>query len=316
MKAIMIKASKPTASQEDKARRKKEIMDGPEIPEGTRANRGAAVLLQAAPPDDRQSMPEASRLLPAGVKLENDVRFLIAGNWKMNGSRAMLAELDRIAEAAAAVPKLDVAIAPPFTLLGEAKARAGMVAIGGQDCHPGENGAFTGSIAAGMLVEMGSRFVLCGHSERRAEFGETDILVNAKAVAAQSAGLTPYVCVGESEAGRNAGHATHLVADQLRGSVPRGSSGANLVVAYEPTWAIGTGRTPSTDEICEMHALIRATLTELLYDAGKAVRILYGGSVNPSNAATILACANVNGALVGGASLKAGDFLGIAAAYA
>ena len=244
------------------------------------------------------------------------MRYLIAGNWKMNGSRAMLAELDRIAEAAAARPGVDVAIAPPFTLLADAWPRAGNVLIGGQDCHHAAKGAHTGCISADMLVEMGARFVICGHSERRAEFGEADSLIQAKATAAQAAGLIAIVCVGEDEPERDEGRAVSVVAAELDGSVPPASSADNLVVSYEPAWAIGTGRTPTRTEICEMHAMIRAKLIQLLGEEGTKVRILYGGSVNPANAAQILACEDVNGALIGGASLTAEAFVPIIRAAA
>ena len=239
------------------------------------------------------------------------MRTLIAGNWKMNGTRAMLGELDRIATAAGAAPGIDVAIAPPFTLLAEAAARAGPVAIGGQDCHPAAKGAHTGCISADMLHEMGARFVICGHSERRAEFGESDALVREKAEAAQAAGLIAIVCVGEDEAERDAGRAVPVVAAELEGSVPPASTAATLVVSYEPAWAIGTGRTPTVDEIGEMHRIIRAKLIQLLGEEGVKVRLLYGGSVDPDNAASILACPEVGGALIGGASLTADRFVPI-----
>ena len=244
------------------------------------------------------------------------MRVLIAGNWKMNGSRAMLAELDRIAEAAAAHPQVDVAIAPPFTLLADAGPRAGQVLIGGQDCHPAAKGAHTGCISADMLAEMGARFVICGHSERRAEFGESDSLIQAKATAAQAAGLVAIVCVGEDEPERDEGRAVSVVAAELDGAVPPASKADNLVVSYEPAWAIGTGRTPTMAQICEMHAMIRAKLIQLLGEEGTRLRILYGGSVNPANAAQILACEDVNGALIGGASLTADAFVPIVKAAA
>ena len=244
------------------------------------------------------------------------MRFLIAGNWKMNGSRAMLAELDRIAEAAGAAPQVDVAIAPPFTLLADAIPHAGAVMIGGQDCHQAEKGAHTGCISAGMLVEMGARFVICGHSERRAEFGESDSLVRAKAMTAQAAGLTAIVCVGEDEHERDSGEAIAVVTAELDGSVPPASTAASLVISYEPAWAIGTGRTPTCAEISEMHAMVRAKLIQLLGEEGAKVRILYGGSVTPDNAASILACDEVNGALIGGASLTADRFVPIVRAAA
>ena len=243
------------------------------------------------------------------------MRTLIAGNWKMNGSRAMLAELDRIAEVAAATT-VDVAIAPPFTLIGEAAARAGSVMIGGQDCHNAVKGAHTGSISAVMLAGMGAGFVICGHSERRAEFGESDALVQSKAQAAQDAGLIAIICIGEDEAERDEGRALMVVASELDGSVPTSATAANLVVSYEPAWAIGTGRTPTAEEIGEMHGIIRAKLLQLLGEEGRGVRILYGGSVNAGNAGTILACPDVNGALIGGASLTAEQFVPIIEAAA
>ncbi|WP_442679418.1 triose-phosphate isomerase [Sphingomonas sp. ASY06-1R] len=244
------------------------------------------------------------------------MRTLIAGNWKMNGTRAMLGELDRIAAIAAATEQVDVAIAPPFTLIGEAAAHAGAVMIGGQDCHSADKGAHTGEISAPMLVEMGAGFVICGHSERRAEFDETDAVVLAKAQAAQNAGLIAIICIGEDEAERDEGRALMVVASELDGSVPATATAANLVVSYEPAWAIGTGRTPTADEIGEMHGIIRAKLLQLLGEEGRGVRILYGGSVNAGNASTILACPDVNGALIGGASLTAEQFVPIIEAAA
>ena len=244
------------------------------------------------------------------------MRFLIAGNWKMNGSRSMLAELDRIVEAAAAYLTVEVAIAPPFTLLADAGPRAGKVLIGGQDCHPAAKGAHTGCISAAMLVEAGATLAIVGHSERRADQHETDAEVQGKATAAIAAGLTAIVCVGETEAERDAGSAVAVVEAQLDGSIPRDGTGATLVVAYEPVWAIGTGRTPSTADVAEMHAAIRAKLTALLAAEGAKVRILYGGSVKPENARELLSVADVDGALVGGASLTAAQFVPIVEAAA
>jgi triosephosphate isomerase len=239
------------------------------------------------------------------------LRFLIAGNWKMNGSLPMLAELDRIAAAAAAHPGVDVAIAPPFTLLSDARPHAGTVQLGGQDCHQAASGAHTGCISAAMLAEMGARFVICGHSERRAEFAESDSLIQAKAQAAQAAGLMAIVCVGEDEPERDEGRAVPVVASELDGSVPPASTAANLVISYEPAWAIGTGRTPTCAEISDMHRMIRAKLLQLLGQEGAGVRILYGGSVTPENAASLLSCDEVWGALIGGASLTADKFVPI-----
>lgn len=228
-------------------------------------------------------------------------RKLIAGNWKMHGSRAALAEIDQIA--AARPEGVDVAICPPFTLIRESAGRG--VAIGGQDCHAAARGAHTGCISAAMLVEAGARLCIVGHSERRADQGETDAQVRAKAEAAMAAGLTAIVCVGETLAQRDAGEAEAVVRAQLAGSLPDGRDG--LVVAYEPVWAIGTGRVASTGDIAAMHGAIRSVV-------GDTVRILYGGSVKPDNAAAILRTPDVDGALVGGASLTATDFVPILAA--
>ena len=244
------------------------------------------------------------------------LRKLVAGNWKMNGSLAALVELDAIAAAALAHPGLDVAICPPTTLIAAAVARAPGLAIGAQDCHWNANGAHTGCVSVAMLAEAGASLVIVGHSERRADNHETDAEVKAKASAAIAGGLTPIVCVGETEAQRDAGEAVAVVESQLAGSVPDEGQADTLVVAYEPVWAIGTGRTPSVADVAEMHAAIRAALIAKLGDEGAKVRILYGGSVKPSNAAELLSVANVDGALVGGASLKAADFVPIIAAGA
>ena len=243
-------------------------------------------------------------------------RKLVAGNWKMNGSRAALAELDGIAAAAADSPDLDVAVCPPFTLIAPAAERGTGIAIGAQDCHMAEKGAHTGCVSAAMLVEAGATLAIVGHSERRADQHETDAEVRAKAEAAIAAGLTAIVCVGETEAERDAGRAVSVVEGQLEGSVPPAGTGDTLVVAYEPVWAIGTGRTPSLGDVAEMHAAIRAKLMALLGGEGGAVRILYGGSVKPDNADQLLAVADVDGALVGGASLTAAQFVPIIAAAA
>ncbi|MEH3107635.1 MAG: triose-phosphate isomerase [Sphingomonas fennica] len=236
-------------------------------------------------------------------------RMLIAGNWKMNGNRAALAELDAIATAAEAAPHLDVAICPPFTLIAPAAERG--VAVGGQDCHAAAKGAHTGCISAAMLKEAGAAYAIVGHSERRQDNHESDAEVRAKAEAAIGQGLIAIVCVGETEAERDAGRAEAVVEGQLAGSVPPGATAAALVVAYEPVWAIGTGRTPSIEDVAAMHAAIRAKLSALLGGEGAGVRILYGGSVNPKNAAELLAVADVDGALVGGASLTAAQFVPI-----
>ena len=242
------------------------------------------------------------------------VRKLIAGNWKMNGLRASMAELDRVI-AAAPDARADLMVCPPFTLVAAFSTRAagGSVVIGGQDCHPRASGAHTGDVSAEMLRDAGAHAVIVGHSERRADHGETDALVREKAEAAWRAGLSAIICVGETEAQRDAGQALAVVTDSLRASVPETALAENATVAYEPVWAIGTGRTPSLDDIAEMHATIRAALTEHLGAVqGAGMRVLYGGSVKPANAAEILGVEGVDGALVGGASLKAADLLAIA----
>ena len=234
-------------------------------------------------------------------------RPLIVGNWKMNGLSAALDEAAALAAALEARPAgAEVAICPPATLL-ERMARLladGLIQLGGQDCAPAESGAHTGDIAAEMLVDAGARFVIVGHSERRANHGETSKVVAAKAAAAFRAGLAPIVCVGETLEQRRAGEAERVVADQLAGSIPADASG-DLCIAYEPVWAIGTGLTPTADEIAAMHRAIGATLA--MRGVGET-RVLYGGSVKPDNALEILAIPGVQGALVGGASLKARDF--------
>lgn len=206
-------------------------------------------------------------------------------------------------------------VCPPFTLIARFASTAGAVAVGGQDCHPQPSGAHTGDIATEMLADAGARAVIVGHSERRADHHESDALVRAKALAAWRAGLTAIVCVGETRAQREAGETLRVVGGQLAGSLPEGATGANLVVAYEPVWAIGTGLTPTPADVAEVHGFIRRTLSERFGAGGAKIRILYGGSVKPSNARELLGVADVNGALVGGASLKADDFLAIAAAY-
>ena len=245
------------------------------------------------------------------------VRPLIAGNWKMNGT---LREAAALAEGVRAgldtVAGADLLICPPFLHLHVAAASMGWkaVAIGGQDCAAEPNGAHTGDVSAAMLADAGCGYVILGHSERRADRGETDALVKAKAEAAIEAGLIPVVCVGETEAQRDSGQAEAVVAAQMAGSLPEGFAAAKGVVAYEPVWAIGTGRTPTEADIAAMHARMRAEVTARFPGAGETLRLLYGGSVKPSNAAGILALPNVDGALVGGASLKPADFLGIATA--
>jgi triosephosphate isomerase len=239
------------------------------------------------------------------------LRKLIAGNWKMNGNLAALSELDAITAAATSNSSVDVAICPPATLIAPAKARSSGVLIGGQDCHCHPNGAHTGCVSVGMLQEAGATLVIVGHSERRADNHETDADVRSKAEAVIAAGLTAIVCVGETERQRDDGQAVAIVTGQLQGSVPPVGTAANLVIAYEPVWAIGTGRTPTTGDVAEMHAAIRKSLSGLLGQEGASVRILYGGSVKASNALELLAVQDVDGALVGGASLKAHDFVPI-----
>ncbi len=239
-------------------------------------------------------------------------RKLVAGNWKMNGtvaSAAMIAEL----VAACPAPGCDLLICPPATLVAGLAGRG--APIGGQDCHPSPSGAHTGDISAEMLADAGAEAVIVGHSERRADHAETDALVAAKAAAAWRAGLCAIVCLGETEADRDAGRTLEVVGRQLEGSVPDGATPANLVIAYEPVWAIGTGRTPSLAEIAEVHGFLRARLADRFGPAAAGgIRLLYGGSVKPGNAAEIFALPDVDGALVGGASLKAADFAPIVAA--
>lgn len=244
-------------------------------------------------------------------------RPLIAGNWKMNGLKASLVELGAIAKGASAVSgKADLLICPPATLLFIAASEVigSKVAIGAQDCHPAASGAHTGDLSAEMLADSGATAVIVGHSERRADHGESDALVRKKAEAAWRAGLVAIVCVGETKAERDAGKALEIVGNQLAGSLPDGATSANLVVAYEPVWAIGTGVTPTAKDVEQVHTFIREKLRNRFKTGGEAVCILYGGSVKPSNAAELMSVPNVDGALVGGASLKAVDFLAIAAA--
>ena len=240
-------------------------------------------------------------------------RKLAAGNWKMNGLVTSLVELDALMTGVGE-PNCDVLICPPFTLLAgfAGVARTSVVRIGAQDCHPAESGAHTGDVSAEMIRDTGAVAVIVGHSERRADHGETSDMVRAKAQAAWRAGLTAIICVGETEAERDAGRALEVVLGQLDASIPFGATPVNTVIAYEPVWAIGTGRTPSLEDIAEVHDALRARLVER--HSGEAIRILYGGSVKPGNAAEIFAVSNVDGGLVGGASLKAADFLGIVAA--
>ena len=243
------------------------------------------------------------------------MKKLAAGNWKMNGSRAALAEMAALV-AAHPAPGCEMLLCPPATLVAAAAAQAAGSAlrIGGQDCHAKPSGAHTGDISAAMLKDAGASHVILGHSERRADHGETNALVKAKAEAALAVGLIAVVCLGETEAQRDAGATLALCGSQLHGSIPTGATAANLVVAYEPVWAIGTGRTPTLEQIAEVHGFLRAELVKALGEDGHGMRLLYGGSVKPSNAAEIFAVADVDGALVGGASLKAADFGAIVAA--
>lgn len=245
------------------------------------------------------------------------IRPLIAGNWKMNGVRSSLGEITALKDGIAsggADPGCDIMICPPTTLIG-AMAEAvkdSPIAIGGQDCHEKISGAYTGNISAEMLADSGARAVILGHSERRSLHGERDRDVAAKAAAARSAGLTSIVCIGETEGERRLELALDVIGRQLKGSLPEGTTAANTVIAYEPVWAIGTGLTPTLADIAEVHTFIRDRLTALLgASVAGGTRILYGGSVKPGNAAEILTIEGVDGALVGGASLLAKDFLGI-----
>lgn len=248
------------------------------------------------------------------------IKPLVAGNWKMNGLKADLAIAAEIARDndAGLRRAVDLAICPPATLLYTLSASliGARIATGGQDCSTQASGAYTGEVSAAMLADAGASYVIVGHSERRTLHGESNAVVKAKAEAALAAGLPPIVCVGETREEREAGRALAVVKKQLRGSVPEGAA-ASLVVAYEPVWAIGTGLTPTAADVAEMHAAIRAELGRILGKADAAgVRLLYGGSVKPGNAAELMNVANVDGALVGGASLKAADFLAIARACA
>ncbi len=240
-------------------------------------------------------------------------KYLIAGNWKMNGLAAALVEVDALAAALAAeVPVCDVLLCPPHTLVHRMQQRleGRLVAVGGQDCHAAASGAHTGDISVAMLADAGASAVIVGHSERRADHGETSPDVRAKADAVIKGGLTAIICVGETEAERDAGQTLTIVLGQLAESMPDAGNASTMVIAYEPVWAIGTGRTPTVEDVATVHAAIRTALVQRLGD-GADVRILYGGSVKPDNARELMAVANVNGALVGGASLKAQDFLAI-----
>jgi triosephosphate isomerase (TIM) len=243
---------------------------------------------------------------------------LVVGNWKMNGLSASLAEVQMLAGllTTGEAPRCTVVICPPATLLSALTqfAAASGIVTGGQDCHPAESGAHTGDISAVMLADAGAQYVIVGHSERRTNHGETDALVRSKAQAAMGAALVPIICVGETEAERKDGQAEAVVAAQIAGSVPDEASQREVVIAYEPVWAIGTGLTPTSEDIAHMHGVIRELLTERFEDRGPRTRILYGGSMKPTNARDILRIDNVDGGLVGGASLLANDFYAIISA--
>jgi triosephosphate isomerase (TIM) len=244
------------------------------------------------------------------------MRKLIVGNWKMNGLRKDLDEIGAIAALAATYDDVDCGLCLPATLLPMAVGRFPHFPFGGQDCHMAQSGAHTGCISATMLVDVGARMTILGHSERRAAQGESDADVQGKALAAHDAGLSAILCVGETEAERDAGQAEDIVLGQLTGSLPYNASGAWLSVAYEPVWAIGTGRIPTDADVAAIHAAIRGALVRRFGQNGIAIRILYGGSMNGDNAASLLAIADVDGGLIGGASLTAAKFGGILAAAA
>jgi triosephosphate isomerase (TIM) len=243
------------------------------------------------------------------------MRKLAAGNWKMNGTAAALAEVTALT-AAHPNPICEMLLCPPATLLAQMAwaAKGSGLALGGQDCHQDAAGAHTGDISAAMLKDAGATYVILGHSERRADHGESSALVQQKAAAVLAAGLIAIVCLGETEAERDAGKTLDVIGSQLDASLPTGATAANLVIAYEPVWAIGTGRTPTLEQIVEVHSFLRKRLTGLIGTEAADTRLLYGGSVKPANAAEIFALKDVDGALVGGASLKASDFGAIVAA--
>ncbi len=235
-------------------------------------------------------------------------RKYIVGNWKMNGLQSELSDISEIASIAAAHPSVDAAICPPVTLIASAASHNSAFAIGAQDCHFNEKGAHTGCVSAAMIKQAGASFSILGHSERRADQHETDAEIKAKAEAVHAAGLGAIICVGETEEERDAGKAVHVVCGQLEGSFPDKADSSWLTIAYEPVWAIGTGRVPEASDVEEMHAAIRNKLGKLMGEGADAVRILYGGSMNGGNAAELLAVPNVDGGLVGGASLTAEKF--------
>lgn len=249
--------------------------------------------------------------------MAQNITPLIAGNWKMNGVRASLLEVEKLAGLLAqAQPRCVVALCPPATLIAAMNriGAPGGIVIGAQDCHPAASGAHTGDLSAPMLADAGALMAIVGHSERRTDHGETDDLVRAKAIAALAAGLTPIICVGETRAERESGQADAVVSRQLAASVPDQATEADIVIAYEPVWAIGTGLTPTSADIAEMHKSLRDQLVERFGPKGDTIPLLYGGSLKPGNAREILAIDNVNGGLVGGASLLADDFFAIISA--
>lgn len=247
----------------------------------------------------------------------SEPRSLVAGNWKMNGVAESIAELNQLNSllASGGTCNCDVMICPPYTLLNSFVEAKGSVLIGAQDCHANKCGAHTGDISATMINDCGATHVIVGHSERRADHGETSENVSAKASAAIAENLGAIVCVGETEAERDAGQTLDVVLDQVKKSVPSEAAASDVIIAYEPVWAIGTGRTPTTGDVEEVHKAIREQLVSRFGDEGNSIAILYGGSVKPANAEELMAVPNVNGALVGGASLKAADFNGIINAY-
>ncbi|ENN88610.1 triosephosphate isomerase [Rhizobium freirei PRF 81] len=240
------------------------------------------------------------------------MRKLIAGNWKMNGLASSLAEIEAL-KGLTGEAACDIVVCPPFTLVEKAVecTKGAAIAVGAQDCHAQAAGAYTGDVSAGMLAEIGARFVILGHSERRLAYKEMDAAVAGKAAAVHEAGLTSIICVGETRAERDEGRAIDVVRAQLEGSIPDTATSSNMTIAYEPVWAIGTGLVPTLEQIGEVHSSIRHMLEERLGDDGRRVRILYGGSVKAQNAKAIFGVSNVDGALVGGASLKASEFAGI-----
>ena len=248
------------------------------------------------------------------------IRPLIAGNWKMNGLKASMSELDAMLKGAEAIKaKADLLVCPPATLIAtfaEKTKGYATLAIGAQDCHVKASGAHTGDLSAEMLADAGAAYIIVGHSERRADCGETSTIVRRKTEAVWRAGLVAIVCVGETQGERDGGRTLDVIGGMLNDSLPDGVTAENTIVAYEPVWAIGTGRTPTAADVAEVHGFIRERLAARFDGTAAAIRLLYGGSVKPSNAAELMNVANVNGALVGGASLKAADFLAIAAGCA